>query len=251
MTTGHADGLITLDLAESDDARRVARREQLAEPYRTVLGHLRHEIGHFYWPLVAECLADDELARARELFGDERDDYDAALERHYAAGPPPAWEDAPRQRLRDHAPRPRTGPRRSPTTSTSATASRPRAPTGSASSGRRTPRPPGSSTSSARRPRAGDDDFEHLLGDWLPLTYALNALTRSIGRSDLYPFVLSPRVIEKLAFVHGAVQKLTSAARDASIAKLAPVPKTPELLQSLLTVPVAVRLRGPGERRLA
>ena len=216
VTTGHANGLITLDLAESDDARRVARRQQLAEPYRTVLGHLRHEIGHYYWPLVADRLGDEELGRARELFGDERDDYDAALERHYADGPPPDWEDryvsayatmhpaedwaetfAHYLHIRDglqtaSAYRVRVlGPENAPPTRLV--------------------------NELSSRPLAGDDDFEHLLGDWLPLTYALNALTRSIGRGDLYPFVLSPRVIEKLAFVHGAVHELASAP-DASLA---------------------------------
>ena len=216
MTTGHADGLVTLDLAESDDARRVARREQLAEPYRTVLGHLRHEIGHYYWPLVAEHLGEAERARARELFGDERDDYDAALERHYASGPPPAWEEhhvsayatmhpsedwaetfAHYLHIRDglqtaSAYRVRVlGPENAP--------------------------PARLVNELSSRPRNGDDDFAQLLGDWLPLTYAMNALTRSMGRSDLYPFVLSPRVIEKLAFVDDAVRALSSA-RDASLA---------------------------------
>ena len=89
MTTGHADGLVTLDLAESGDAHREAMREQMGEPYRTVLGHLRHEVGHYFF----ERLARDEPARerARALFGDEREDYAAALERHYESGPPADW----------------------------------------------------------------------------------------------------------------------------------------------------------------
>ena len=102
VTTGHADGVITLDVAESDDAHREALREQLGEPYRTVLGHFRHEVGHYYWPLlVAE---DGARERCRELFGDEREDYGAALERHYETGPPADWSRALRQRLRDDAP---------------------------------------------------------------------------------------------------------------------------------------------------
>jgi hypothetical protein len=86
VTTGHADGVVTLDVAESDDAHREALRERLGEPYRTVLGHFRHEIAHYYWPL----LVSDGPARERfrALFGDERDDYGAALERHYESGPP-------------------------------------------------------------------------------------------------------------------------------------------------------------------
>lgn len=90
VMTGHADGLITLDLAEADDARREARRAELGEPYRTVLGHLRHEVGHACFELLApEGPARD---RVRAVLGDERDDYGAALERHYAHGPPADWE---------------------------------------------------------------------------------------------------------------------------------------------------------------
>ena len=102
VTTGHADGVITLDVAESDDAHREALREQLGEPYRTVLGHFRHEIAHYYWPLLVPEGAARE--RFRALFGDEREDYGAALERHYESGPPADWSRALRQRLRDDAP---------------------------------------------------------------------------------------------------------------------------------------------------
>ena len=91
VTTGHADGLITLDLAESGDAHREAMREQMGEPYRTVLGHLRHEVGHHYWTVLAPD--EDARERARTLFGDEREDYQAALDRHYEQGPPPDWAE--------------------------------------------------------------------------------------------------------------------------------------------------------------
>ena len=87
--TGHDDGVITIDLAESDDARREQRRAELGEPYRTVLGHFRHEIGHYYEPILVDRAGERDAAR--ELFGDDRADYDAALERHYAEGPPPDW----------------------------------------------------------------------------------------------------------------------------------------------------------------
>ena len=54
-------------------------------------------------------------------------------------------------------------------------------------------------------PAPDADDFRALLDDWLPLTYALNALSRSMGRDDLYPFVLPAPVVDKLAFVHERV----------------------------------------------
>ena len=89
--TGHANGLITISLAEADDAERERQRNQMGEPYRTLLGHFRHEIAHYYWsPLIAES---PRLQEFRDLFGDERDDYAAALQRHYANGPPPDWPE--------------------------------------------------------------------------------------------------------------------------------------------------------------
>ena len=89
VTTGHADGVVTIDLAEGDDPHREALRVQLAEPYRTLLGHLRHEIGHWYWTVLVQ----GEPEPFRALFGDERADYAAALERHYGGSPPAGWEE--------------------------------------------------------------------------------------------------------------------------------------------------------------
>ena len=82
--TGHLDGVVTLDLAETDDGHREGLRRQLGEPFRTVIGHLRHEIGHHYWGrLVGQT---DRLGRFRRLFGDEREDYGEAVERYYSGG---------------------------------------------------------------------------------------------------------------------------------------------------------------------
>ena len=49
VLTGHADGVITVNIAEADDAERERRRAAMLEPYRTLLGHMRHESGHYYW----------------------------------------------------------------------------------------------------------------------------------------------------------------------------------------------------------
>ena len=93
VSTGHADGVVTLDLAEARDDARERRRVELAEPYRTLLGHFRHEIGHYYWPILVE--ADPAtLERYRECFGDEREDYGEALARHYERGRAPGWVDS-------------------------------------------------------------------------------------------------------------------------------------------------------------
>jgi hypothetical protein len=194
VTTGHADGVVTLDVDESDDAHREALRERLGEPYRTVLGHFRHEIAHYYWPL----LVPDGPARERfrALFGDEREDYGEALERHYASGPPFDWSEryvsayATMHAWEDWA---ETFAHYLHIWDTLQTAGA-----------------FGVNVRGAEDPALDGGDFGQLLEDWLPLTYALNALSRSMGRDDLYPFVLPAPVVDKLAFVH---ERVTGASR--------------------------------------
>ncbi len=89
--TGHENGVITLDLAEGDDVHREQLRIAMDEPYRTLLGHFRHEIGHYYYYRLVG-VAPEYQERARELFGDAEADYQAALDRHYSEGAPPGWE---------------------------------------------------------------------------------------------------------------------------------------------------------------
>ena len=118
-TIGHADGVITIDLAEADDAYRTQVKDKLAEPYRTMLGHVRHEVGHYIeWQLVT---GDDLMSRCRELFGDESKDYQAEIDRHYQQGPPDDWEASYTRRCTPS----RTSLRPGRTTCTSATPSRP------------------------------------------------------------------------------------------------------------------------------
>ena len=91
VMTGHNSGLITINMAEADHAERERMRRAMGEPYRTLLGHFRHEIAHYYWGrLIGDRSAIEEF---RQLFGDEREDYNAALQRHYANGPPPDWQN--------------------------------------------------------------------------------------------------------------------------------------------------------------
>ena len=91
VMTGHADGLITIDLAEADDAIRAQRRAELGEPYRTMVGHLRHELGHYYESILVDETGARDAFRA--LFGDEREDYGEAMDRHYAEGARADWAD--------------------------------------------------------------------------------------------------------------------------------------------------------------
>lgn len=198
--TGHNEGLITLNVAEADDPFREKMREQLGETYRTVLGHFRHESGHYYWErLVAKS---PRLAACRALFGDERQSYDEARKRHYEQGPPDRWWErfvsgyATMHPWEDWA---ETWAHYLHMVDGLQTARaynlslRP-APAGTA------PEP----KVAARRlnPRSFDD----LIKAWIPLTLALNSMNRSFGTRDPYPFVLSPAAVDKLRFVHDVVE---------------------------------------------
>jgi len=201
VTTGHADGVITIDLAESDDVRREARRAQLGEPYRTMLGHLRHELGHYMQPRLVS--GEAAWAGCRALFGDERADYGEALERHYAHGPPPDWERhhvsayATMHPWEDWA---ETFAHYLHIRDTLETAGEFGVVVGGPLAVR-----PDASLVAVPPADAGRRSFDAILENWLPLTYALNAISRSIGRDDLYPFALAPAVVEKLSFVHDRV----------------------------------------------
>jgi hypothetical protein len=210
VTTGHADGLITVDLAESDDADRVKRREELGEPYRTMLGHLRHELGHYFQPLL--IVGDDEWTTCRALFGDEREDYQEALDRHYQAGAPADWQDryvseyATMHPWEDWA---ETFAHYLHIRDTLETA----AEYGVVVRGPRAVEADRSLKANPQ-PEAGERGFAEVLDNWLPLTYALNAVNRSMGADDLYPFTLAPMVIEKLEFVHDRVHAVEQARQN-------------------------------------
>lgn len=194
---GHDNGLITLALREADDAVREQVRGKLGEPYRTLLGHFRHESGHYFWDrLVSHDPAWLEASRA--LFGDDRADYAQALERHYQQGMPVNWQDdyisayATMHPWEDFA---ETWAHYLHIVDTLETAG--------AFGLKVWPR-------RARGQIAAAIDFdpyaaprmETLIDAWLPIEFATNSMNRSMGLTDLYPFVLSPRVIEKLAFIH-------------------------------------------------
>ena len=181
----HADGIVTIDLAESDDAHREKVRDQLDEPYRTMLGHLRHEVGHYYeWQLVERGPAD-VLARARELFGDETVSYSDSVARHYDEGPPPGWRDeyissyATMHPYEDFA---ETWAHYLHIWDAVATA-----------------------VEYGLLPRADllrHRRFRDLAVEvWMPLAIALNMVNRSMGAHDLYPFVIPAAVLAKLDFV--------------------------------------------------
>ena len=86
--TGHSNGLVTILLDEGDSVHREQIRKQLSEPYRTLLGHFRHEIGHYYWMLLSD---PNDKNRFREIFGDETVNYYEALQTHYQFDAPQDW----------------------------------------------------------------------------------------------------------------------------------------------------------------
>jgi hypothetical protein len=202
VITGHANGVITLDASEADDARREERRGALAEPYRTLLGHLRHETGHYYWQLLVEPSAWLEPFRA--LFGDEREDYAAALKRHYDNGPPADWGQrfvsayASAHPWEDWA---ETWAHYLHLVDTLDTAR---------SFGLDGERVELSYERFGPDLLAGSGDpaadgFLQLINSWMELTGVLNELSRSMGVADFYPFVLSAPAVRKLHLVHRVV----------------------------------------------
>jgi hypothetical protein len=212
VLTGHDNGLITINIAEADDVLRESQRRQQNEPYRTLIGHCRHEIGHYYWDLFIKD--GTRLTAFRERFGDERADYGAALKQHYEQGPPAQWEDnfvsayATTHPWEDWA---ESWAHYLHITDALETAH-------SMGLSLRPPRSDEPSMSAPAHPlRAGGQDFETMMAAWLPLTYVLNNLNRGLGRADGYPFVLSPPAVDKLRFVHETIHDIP-AASDAIIA---------------------------------
>ena len=192
VVTGHDDGLITLNLAEADDVQRETARVSLGEPQRSLLGHLRHEASHYLqqryidgWPAQARC---------REVFGDERIDYPAALARHYAQGAPADWQQhyisayASAHPWEDWA---ETCAHYLLVVDAVQTA----AAWGLTLTGPNTARPQG-----ADGPvQAPVDDL--VLHQWLPVAQFLNAMNRSLGQPDPYPYQMPDAVLAKMALV--------------------------------------------------
>jgi hypothetical protein len=197
VLTGHNAGVITINVAEVDDAERERRKKELVEPYRTLLGHFRHEIGHYYWnPLIDDSRRDEY----RRIFGDEREDYAKALEHHYREGAPADWQErfvsayASAHSWEDWA---ETWAHYVHMIDTLETAVEcglslrpPRA---------HEPSLKGDLPDPVRAP------FDRMIDAWFSVTYLMNNLNRGLGLPDAYPFVLAPPAIEKLRFVHDTI----------------------------------------------
>ncbi len=209
VLTGHEHGLITLNAGEADPLKREEMRVRMGEEYRTLLGHFRHEIGHYYWDRLVR---DDSfwLERSRSVFGDETQDYNAALQRNYEEGAPADWQ------MRHISPYASSHPwedfaetwahylhitdtlemagalKLDPATLDAAVPVVMEA--------------QGAAGAADGVPDASQDPahqgFDRMLGDWLALSEAVNALNRCMGLPDVYPFVIAPGTGEKLRFIH-------------------------------------------------
>jgi hypothetical protein len=206
VLTGHTDGVITVNIAEANDAERERRKAQLRETYRTLLGHFRHESGHYYWDRLIK--QDKRLADFRDVFGDERQDYAQAIQEHYKTGPVPNWHErfvnsyAGAHPWEDWA---ETWAHYLHMTDTLETA----AVCGISIQPGRADEPVLREV--ARRAGSPSASFDRLIDSWFPLTYVLNSLNRGLGLQDAYPFVLSTAVIAKLRFVHATVAAASAA----------------------------------------
>jgi hypothetical protein len=199
VITGHDEGTITLNIEEADDAERERVRNQMHEPYRTLLGDFRHESGHYYWDrLVRDTKFLEEY---RALFGDERADYGEALKRHYDSGAPANWQEsfisayATSHPWEDWA---ESWAHFLHIQDTLEVAH------DFGLTGKRILIEP---QKRRRKPwlSSKQHTFSEVIQAWAELTVALNSINRSMGLQDLYPFVLSPPVVAKLAFVYRVI----------------------------------------------
>jgi hypothetical protein len=201
IMTGHANGVVTILLSEADSVHRELMRTQMSEPYRTLIGHFRHEVGHYYWDRL---LATDEfgLASFRRLFGDEREDYGESLTRYYRDRAPSDWQQhhiseystahpwedwaeswAHYLHIMDMA----------ETAFFFGVSVEPKV------------------SSTILRGNIEVDpyevmQFEKIFDSWMPVSAVLNSLNRSMGIPDAYPFVVSPTVINKMKFIHELIR---------------------------------------------
>ncbi|GJM29384.1 MAG: hypothetical protein DHS20C17_20190 [Cyclobacteriaceae bacterium] len=201
-TTGHANGVITIILKEADSVYREQMRKRLSEPYRTLLGHFRHEIGHYYWKLL---LKNGDLSGFRELFGDERTNYDNSLQNYYASDTPKDWaqsyitEYATAHPWEDWAETWAHYLHLMDTLETASSLGLSIAPKITQSS---------YFTMDECQDPYQIRGFKEIFNPNVALTCAANSLSRSMGLPDIYPFIISKPVFTKLKFIHEYLLKI-------------------------------------------
>lgn len=190
ILTGHMNGIITINLEEADDAVREKMRLNMREVYRTLLGHFRHECAHYYWDLLVRPSA--RIEEVRQVFGDERIDYQGALQNYYQVGPPPDWGKsyvtpyAAAHPWEDWA---ETWAHYLHIMDTLETAAAGGVEINLRGEHRALVTPFGL-------------NFPAIRENWHSLRFVINSLNRSMGMPDPYPFILSDTVTAKLEFIH-------------------------------------------------
>ncbi|MBC7666498.1 MAG: putative zinc-binding metallopeptidase [Caulobacter sp.] len=203
VLTGHDEGLITLNIGEADDSQREKIRAKMHESYRTLLGHFRHEIGHYYWDRLVRDTA--WLEGSRQLFGDDTIDYAKSLKRHYENGPPADWRlhyvtsYATSHPWEDWAETWAHYLHMSDTVDTAVSL-------GVDSGSVDIETEPYTSADLWQPDHPNAQPFLAFLNSWVVLTQALNELTRSMGQPDFYPFVLPREAVAKLQFIHEVIR---------------------------------------------
>jgi hypothetical protein len=203
VLTGHDEGLITINVAEAEAEVREKMRREMGEKYRTIVGHFRHEIGHYYWNVLIRNTA--ELDGFRRLFGDEQTDYGEAVQRYYAQGAPEDWQQRYISRYASCHPWEDWAETWGNYLHIVDTLESAR------DAGLILQATCRSSPCGARDRSRSAETFEDLIEAWLPLTFALNNINRSLGHADVYPFLLSGAAIAKLKYVHELIGRATRA----------------------------------------
>ena len=202
VMTGHDNGVITIALSEADDAEREKRRTAMGEPYRTLIGHFRHEVGHYYWDLLVRD--GGRLEECRAIFGNDEEDYEAALKRHYDEGVPANWQQnyitayATTHPWEDFA---ETWAHYLHIVDTLEMAR--------ACGMQVHPHidHTGGLSTVVELDVYTTREIEPIVTTWLAVAFAMNAINRCMGQGDLYPFILTPPVVAKLGFMHRLVHR--------------------------------------------
>ena len=199
VVTEHDHGLITLNIIEADDGAREKIRLGMKEPYRTLLGHFRHETGHYYWDRLV--LNSRFLEPYRTLFGDERQSYEENMKKYYASGAPANWQEnfisayATMHPWEDWAESWAHYLHIQDTLEVAADFGL---------VGKRIRIDP-KGNAEGKTPAPTAKSFDTVIDTWAELTVALNSINRSMGLRDLYPFVLSQPVVDKLRFISDVI----------------------------------------------
>lgn len=198
IMTGHVNGVITIFLSEADSVHREQMRKHLSEPYRTLIAHFRHEVGHYYWDRLIHS-DEHALENFRKVFGDEREDYGDALKKYYATGAPDSWQN-------NHISKYATSHPWEDWAETWAHYLHVMDTMETAYFFGITTEPKSKSDEIIRTSKLFDPykegDFQKIVESCIPIFFAINSINRAMGIPDVYPFVTNTPVIEKMKFIH-------------------------------------------------